>query len=356
MIWLIIALVLLLLFALEKLWANIAVKVLHCKNKSSKVLVEPEQPFEWIATIENHIRLPIPFLRLQQTFPEQAKVIAEPKWIETHCQWGIYSWHTEEKLALQALSRNTRSVKLQIDRRGEYRLGNWRLSVGDILGFQEKYMDGNGQTVVVMPRKTEDRKAIQAVSGFLGDVSVRRFILEDPILTVGFRDYTGREPLKAVSWTRTAIAGAMQVKQYDHTAEQNVVILLNVEGGLPEQCESCFRLMRMVCEQLEQKKIPFGFRTNGNLPGPVGKLFSMPDGLGESHLTKILYALGRADYTCYFSFDTLVRQTLRSKKNNESYIVITPAATQQTESLVRKLEADCGNRICVLSGDEEGTA
>ena len=356
MIWLIIAFVLLLLFVLEKLWANVAVKILHFKNESSKVLVEPGQSFEWVAVAENRGRLPIPFLRLQQTFPEQAKVIADTRWIETHCQWGIYQWHIEEKLALGSLCRNTRSVKLQIDRRGEYRLGDWRLSVGDILGLQEKYIDGDGRSVVVMPQKTEDRKAIQAVSGFLGDVSVRRFILEDPILTVGFRDYTGREPFKSVSWTRTAMTGSLQVKQYDHTAEQNVVILLNLEGGLPDQCEKCFKLMRMACEQFEKKKIPFGFRTNGNLPGPVGKLFSMPDGLGESHLTKILYALGRADYTCYYSFDTLVRQTLRSKKNNESYIVITPTVTQQTEGLIRKLEADCGNRICVLSGDGEGMA
>lgn len=355
MIWLLIALIIFVLAVLEKLWADAAIKALRCKNGSTKVLVEPGQPLDWTATIENHSRLPIPFLRLQQTFPEQVEVVADAKWIETHCQAGIHLWHSEDKLALRPRQRKTRLMQLKIDRRGEYPVGAWRLSAGDILGFREAYIEGKCCSVVVMPQRSSQPKAIQAVSGFLGDISVRRFILEDPILTVGFRDYTGREPLKAVSWKRTAMTGSLQVKQYDHTAEQKVMILLNMEEGMPAQCEECFRLMRMVCEQLEQKKIPFGFRTNGNLPGPVGKLHWMADGLGESHLNKILYALGCADYTCYYSFETLIRQALRGRTNKESYILITPKVTQETQNLIRMLEASCGNRICVLSGDEEVT-
>lgn len=183
-------------------------------------------------------------------------------------------------MSLMPRQRCRRQVRFAIGKRGAYQVGSYRLSAGDLLGVSEVSVHGGGQELVVMPERSDDLGMLQALGGFLGDISVRRFILEDPILTVGFRDYTGREPMKAISWTRTAMTGALQVKQYDHTAEQNVVVLLNVEGGSGKDLEECFRMTRSVCEELERKKIPYAFRTNGNLPGPVGKVFSLASGLG----------------------------------------------------------------------------
>ena len=204
-----------------------------------------------------------------------------------------------------------------------------------------------------MPKLPENQSLLRAFGGFLGDISVRRFIMEDPILTIGFRDYTGREPMKAVSWKRTAQTGKLQVKEYDHTAQQTVMVLLNVEGGSAHELEACFSLMRYVCQELERRKILFAIRTNGNLPGPVGKLSWVAEGLGQSHLQPILYALGRADDTCFYTFRYLAEQTLRHRKNNESYIVITPNHDAQFHSVIRKLEIAVGSALCVLYGSEE---
>lgn len=342
-----------LLLALQKFWAPYALASLRFKGSCDHILAEPGETVTWTATVENHSRLPVPFIRLVENFPNQTQVAADPKWQERHCKMGIQSWSVEEKLSLLPLQSVEKSVRFTCARRGAYRVGSYRLAAGDLLGFREELVQGDGLNVVVMPRKSEDQAALAALGGFLGDISVRRFILEDPVLTVGFRDYTGREPLKAVSWTRTATAGKLQVKQFDHTAEQNVMVLLNVSGASPEALEECFRLTRMACEQLERKKIPFSFRTNGNLPGPTGKIFFQPEGLGASHLNAILYGLGQADGTCYISFPTLVRQTLRRRKNNESYILITPALAGTDADAVHTLEQAASNPVCVLTGKEE---
>lgn len=353
MSWVVLLLAAAVLFVLEKLWAPAALKALRFKGSCDRLLAEPGEPVLWSAVIENQSRLPIPFVRLREHFPPAAHAKAEQKWIDTHCQRSIRQWSVEEKLSLKPLQRCTRTVSLVFSRRGAYQLGNYRLSVGDLLGFRERGKEGDSQKLVVIPERARNQKALIALGGFLGDISVRRFILEDPILTVGFRDYTGREPLKAVSWTRTAMTGTMQVKQYDHTAEQTVMILLDLEGGTPSETEACFRLMRSVCEQLEQKKIPFGLRTNGNLPGPVGKVFHIAEGLGASHLNTILYALGQADATCFYSLRYLVKQTLDHRKNNESYIVITPSLTEENHALLRTLETAVGNPLCILTGASE---
>lgn len=353
MIVAIIVLAAVLLAVLEKVWAPMSLKALRFRGECDRLLTEPGQEVTWTAEVENHSRLPILFARLWENFPVQAQVKGEDGWLATHYTESFQQWHIEEKMSLMPRQRLRRQVKMAFDRRGVYTMGTYRLSAGDLLGINEATRHGQGCGIVVMPSRSEDRVSLQALGGFLGDISVRRFILEDPILTVGFRDYTGREPLKAISWTRTAMTGTMQVKEYDHTAEQTVTVILNVEGGTEAQLEECFRLTRSVCEELERKKMSFAFLTNGNLPGPVGKVFSLPAGLGASHLNTILYGLGGADATCFHSFRYLVQQTLKHRKNNESYIVITPPLEGAGHSALVKLENAVGSSLCVLTGREE---
>lgn len=348
----VIVLAVLLLAFLEKKLPEWALKKLRFSGSCDRLHAEPGQTVTWTARVENTGRLPIPFVRLWESFPLSAKVRGEADWIRLHCRESIRSWNVEERLSLLPRQRVERKAKMAFDTRGVYSIGECRMSAGDLLGFYEQTLDCPGQSIVIIPERTRNPVSIRAVGGFLGDVSVRRFILEDPVLTVGFRDYTGREPMKAVSWTRTAVTGKMQVKQYDHTAEQTVQVLLNVENGTPGSLEEAFRLTRTVCEELERRKIPFGLRTNGNLPGPVGKIFHLADGLGQSHLNTILYALGRADYTCYQSFRYLTRQTLLHRKNNEAYIVITPGSDAGIRRELRELEQSAGNMLCVLTAEE----
>ena len=158
--------------------------------------------------------------------------------------------------------------------------------------------------------------------------------------------------MRAISWKRTAQAGNLQVKQYDYTAERHIVVLLNTEGAEEAQLEECLRLTRSVCETLERMKIPYGFRTNGNLPGPVGKVSAMVEGLGEQHLNTILYGLGCADTTCFYSFRYLVHKTLRARKSSEAYIVITPDDKGAVHSCLGELSSAVGAPICVLRGSE----
>ena len=353
MSWILVVLAVAVLLLLEKYWLPAASKALKCENGCSSMMAQPGETVLWRARVENESRLSIPFVRLVQRFPAEAQVQEDPKWVRLHCNQGIHQWYLEEKMSVAARRSCTRTVRLRFDRRGEYTLGNYQISVGDLLGFREEERTGEGKKLVIIPQRARNQKILDALGGFLGDVSVRRFILEDPVLTVGFRDYTGREPMKSISWTRTASAGTLQVKQYDHTAEQTVTILLNVEGGTPEELEGCFSLARTACEQLEKRKIPFGLRTNGNLPGPVGNIFTLAEGLGSRHTQTLLYALGRADATCYYSFRYLVRQTLHHRRKQESYIVITPNLTEQTQSDLRKLERAAGSGLCVLTGSEE---
>ncbi len=316
-----------------------------------RIMAETNEPITICSTIENHRRLPIPFVRLQQHLPLGATLCDEAQ--KTHSRNSRFHRNIEEKLSIRSRQLKKKQLRFCLPRRGIYDVGKYQLSVGDLFGFREESKFGEGQSIVIIPSRCERLETLHAFGGFLGDISVRRFIMDDPILTVGFRDYTGHEPLKNISWTRTAMTGSLQVKEFDRTVEQNITVLLNVSGGTDEALEECFRITRTVCERLEQQKIPYGFRTNGFLPGPTGAIFKLPEGLGFNHLSNILYALGGANYTCFYSLSSLIRQSLRARKHNESYIVITPEPDENDRVLLQHLEHTTGNPICVLIGKEE---
>lgn len=355
MIYVFLILTVVILAVLEFFWAHRSLDALAAESSADKILAEPGEIITWTATVKNKSRMPIPFVRLTASFPVEANLHSENAKYGTFSNVKISRYPVEERLSLMPRQRAERRVRFSLPQRGQYTYAPYHLASGDLLGFRESEKQGDALSVVIMPERSKQQAMIDALGGFLGEVSVRRFILEDPILTIGFRDYTGREPMKSISWTRSAVAGSLQVKQFDHTAERHVVVLLNTEGARGEILEECLRLTRTVCEKLEEKKIPYGFRTNGSVPGPVGKIFSMAEGLGQRHLNTILYGLGRADSTCYYSFRYLAEKTLRYRSSNESYIVITPPLDVSSRATVRKMESVVGGSLCVLTAEIEET-
>lgn len=341
------------LVLIERKWEGYVKQSLSFSGKCDRLMAEPDQIVTWTSTVTNNGNLPVPYVRMIQRFSSPSKPEESPEWIRKHCIRIVTRWRVDRLISLLPGKSMDLPVRFSVPSRGKHAVGGCNLSTGDILGLKTEEMPEHWDEIVVLPRRCDKPPVLDAVGGFLGDVSVRRFIMEDPVLTVGFREYTGREPMKAISWTRSASSGTLQVRQYDHTAEQHLVVLLNVEDGTEEQLEECFSVARTVCEELERKKIPYGFRTNGSLPNGTGKVFHLPKGLGAQHLNTILYGLGAADYTCFESFRRLSVKALRSRSIYESYIVITPPLSDAAKAAADTLSQAVGGRICVLECKEE---
>lgn len=338
----------------EKKWTPVVLSYLSYRGVCDQFLVEPGTAVTWTGTVENKSRLPVLFVRLWEYLPAGALVQAEEEWLRTHENRGLRTAYIEERFSLMARQKRTCQIVYELPKRGRYEFGRYMLAAGDLLGIDEKSRQGDlRQHVVVMPGRIQDVSAMDVLGGFLGDLSVRRFIMEDPILTVGFRDYSGREPMKDISWTRSAVAGRLQVRQYDYTVEQRVTVLLNVEGAGKEMLENCFSLTRMVCEELERKHIPYAFQTNGDAVGPVGRIWWLAEGLGSQHLDTVLYALGQASSTCFFSFQTMIEQCMDRAERGASYILITPPLSEKEKMLLNPLQSMAGTPVCVLMGKEE---
>lgn len=351
MIWLFLTLLALLVLVLQRNSAQQALDRLTYTASCDALLVEPDQAITLQAVIENRSRLPVMYLRLVSDLPANARLLEDDVWQQDHVRVRPQAVCVEQSAYLLPRRRRVCRFHFSLPDRGWYPLGSAVVFTGDFLGFREKHRAEEAcAEVVVIPRLVQTPEVLRTLGGFLGDVSVRRFILEDPVLTVGARDYTGREPMKAISWPQSVRAGRLMVKEYDHTADWNVTVLLNTQGGSRAQLEQCYRLTRTVCEFLEKKGVPYAFSTNGDLMGPMGMLSGMAEGLGRQHLQTILYGLGRARCRCRFSWKKLAEQALHTGRMGRSHILITPPLTAEGQAAADRLRQLGG--LCILTGEE----
>lgn len=311
--------------------------------------VDPGQEFTVTTEITNAKRMPVSFLKIQESMPLEIEPLG-----------GITLRRDPEQSRLTTTAflkprqRLTRSFDAVINHRGRYFFHGATLSSGDFLGLRltHDYFPVSRE-IVVLPAPLEGVAVDKTLGDFLGDMSVNRSIMEDPVLTLGFREYTGREPQKAISWTQSARMGRTMVKNYDHTLDLSVTIILNVEcpegtEALHERIEGCFSCARSVCELLEEKKIKYGLVTNATSAGAIGLWSQVGGGLGRSHLMTILEGLGRATYSSTGSFESIIERAVRRDEQGRCYIVISPVMTPSGHRAVGRLGSLKGGHVCVF--------
>ena len=246
-------------------------------------LAEAGEPFSLVVTLTNRGRGLLPFLRFQLQVPPGVAV-AQERGVSPLLRGGAAVSATTW---LGPRQRFEKRIPASAGARGRYLLQGLKVSGGDFLGLSE-YTEsfGWGDELVVPPREAPQAEVDAFFGGFLGDVSVSRFLFEDPVLTLGYREYTGREPMKMISWVQSARSGSLMVKKFDYTLEPSVCVMLNVDdpGAAPDALEQCFSLTRSVCRRLEDQGVKYAFRTNVRISGGDGRLVHHQRGAGPAPL------------------------------------------------------------------------
>lgn len=324
----------------------------HCAP--GQRLAEPGEPFSLVNTVTNRSRRFVPFIQVAQQVPQELSLHGKGAQLSPQ---GKTIRSMEYSLYLMPRQTWQQQVLVSLPRRGRYVFTGATLQGGGFLGFNEltAYTDQN-EEIVILPVPCGIPVLTDTLGGFLGDRSVDRYILEDPVLTLGFREYTGREPMKSISWTQSARSGQLMVKKYDYTLELTATVLLNVEcdraEGWEERLEACFSIARTVCETLEERRIPYRFVTNAAAAGAVALWSQVSDGLGAGHLSTVLEGLGRATYDPLRPFSHTLEQTTRHVEQGRTHILITPERDLRWQHSLSRLEQLSGARALILTPEE----
>ena len=317
---------------------------------------ECTESFTLTTVVTNARILPVFFLHLSECIPCEMDVELDGTGVVR--QENILSSAPrstlEQATFVMPRQRLTRVLTASISKRGRYVLRDIMLQAGDFLGLEEQSAQFRTyREIVILPPRADMAKFEPAFGHYLGDISAQRFIFPDPILTAGFREYTGREPQRDISWPRSLRDGRLMVKQYDHTSELTATVILNISGGSHEEMEDCFSTARCVCERLEKKHISYSFLTNASIVSGDGGWSYISDGLGARHLATILTGLGSASYAYISPLDRLLERAGSKREQGRGFILITPALGSREMSHVRKLERQTGQRVLILAVREK---
>lgn len=278
----------------------------------SKKTAEIGEDISITSTLENKKLLSITFLQVEEKFPKGLGA-------ENH-QYSIY---------ILPYQRVKRTYSVNAEERGLYLIKNTALGLGDFIGFKTIYENKViDKSIVILPRKLDIKDALVPIGSLNGSISVRRWIIDDPLMTIGIREYTGNEPERHIHWPSSLKYGNLMVKNFDFTTDNSVIILLNIESIKPfwvgidkGKIEYSISLVRGIMEELEENKIPYGFATNAYGSNSIANQFYYP-GLGKNQLNYLLEMLGRISYGISSNFEDFLKDI--SKTNYTTFVVVTP--------------------------------
>ena len=327
---------------------------LRYECKPSVRACEPGEEFLVLSNVANLGVRPSPSIRIEEHFPKDLDVLESE-------QFNV-KWLTKEHriyystVLLHGHQRVKRSLRASIAQRGEYCFSYADFYAGDFLGFREfRYRMDNDSRIVIYPARLENALLPISFSNALDDLARKKELLEDPISVCGYRDYTGAEPMRQISWKQSAVRGSLIVKQFDPVWQHAVLIALDADihgdfDGYLKQLEKCFSLGRAVCEQLERRNISYRLVTNAAITGELSA-YSSSGGMGGAY-QKILYALGSAKKGSIASVEELMRAVCLGDERCGMIVFLSTHRDKRVESALSMVRQAARGQIVPLFADE----
>lgn len=319
---------------------------------------EPGAEFLVFSTVQNHSRYKTPAIRIEEHFPHNLNVLESEQFdVKTLTEDHRIYYSTVTLKRRQQLKRYLRA---SITERGEYCFSYADFHAGDFLGLWENdYRVKNDHRIVIYPPKLENADFLKAFSNELDEISMKKRYLEDPISVRGYREYTGQEPMRSISWTQSAVHNTLIVKQFDSVETQSVLVVLDTayHGEFDRyraDLEFCFSLTRTVCDALEAKQIGYRLLTNAIISNEIA---SFSGGTGaEASYGRILYALGCAKNGSVCAVGELMHAACVSAARRNVLVFVSTCANDEVENALNKAKRYTGGKLLTLFAEDLRTA
>lgn len=311
---------------------------------------EPGETVKFRLRIKNESYGLYPFVRYTIYFNKSAEIRSSHRTLEYQANNTVVTG----SVVLLPKKGIEEVIEVSYPERGNYRMGTFFIESGDFLGMKEYKKNVPAFiSTAVYPKPAGDPDLPETLGGIMGDFSVRRYIFEDPVLISGFREYSGRDPQKSISWLQSARTGRLMVKKYDYTSEMSVSVVLNTEGAERDAAERCFSIARSVCESLEKTGLEYDFFLNADVGGINYGRHYFAKGQGTRHLFGILGSLAAAEYTCSMTGAEMIKRLGETGHSTPGIIMIMPKRNEETEALVCELLKDPAVSAHVIYAKEE---
>lgn len=292
--------------------------------------------------IENRKLLPLTWLRIQDPWPEAVG----PKDANVLSPSHI----SDEGLLIQAMSlrwyeRTRRTYDLLFRKRGVYKIGPVRLASGDIFGMYEQTDEIEMvDELTVFPALEPLDKLILPPENPFGDQRSRRRLFEDPSRPMGVREYHPEDSFRRVHWPATARTSQLQVKVYQPTSAQVMVLCLNVstyqrywEGIYPALLERLLSITATLVSQGVQSGYRVGVISNGCLANS-DQPFRIPPGRSPQQLAHLLEALAGVSPVVVAPFEQFLLREIPRVAYGATLLIVTAVTSPELGETILRLK------------------
>lgn len=312
-----------------------------------------------VEVISNRKAMPMPWLRLESLmhaglrFQSQSNLdISSGELFQNH----------KSLFSLMPYTRITRKHKVLCLKRGCYDLQTATMTSGDLLGvfisYQTLYFDKETR-LLVYPEPIPLEDIPLPSHSWQGDVSVRRWVVDDPFRISGVREYRYGDTMNAINWSATARAGRLQVHQRDFTADHRIMIYLNFEitenmwGAVtdPERIEKGISYAAALAETCIGRGIDTGFGCNGCVIDQPKEPVRLPPSGGDAHLTDLYETMAMLLIERTIGFAEFIEYDLLQGTSNTDFILITSYVSDKMERQIERLRQN-GNAVQIVMLEE----
>ncbi|WP_419873565.1 DUF58 domain-containing protein [Candidatus Pristimantibacillus sp. PTI5] len=323
---------------------------------TSKACYSGEQ-VELLEEMANAKWLPVPWLRVESQLSTHLHFQKQDNFSVSSGQ--LYQNH-KSFFSLAPYTKIRRTHRITCAKRGWYTLQTVTLTGGDLLGLSNasEQIALQGE-LLVYPKPAEVPIQELPYHSWQGDQSVRRWVINDPFVIAGVRDYQAGDTFKQINWKATAKTGSFQVHQYDFTADRRLMIYLNVDDaeGMWRSVTDLALIERGIewaagaAEAVIRQGMEVGFGTNMPIRGMKESVLIEPRG-GHEHLLGLFEEMAKLEIERTELFHHLLEREARSGFSERDILMITSYWNDELEQQANQLRYN-GNAVAVWTLTEK---
>ena len=306
-------------------------------------------------TVTNRKSLPIPWLRVDDAFPDGLPLIEREL-----SQSSVPGRRVLSHLASLGPNEQVRwTYELDCAQRGFYFFGPADIRSGDIFGFFSQAHRATMQSRLIVYPQVQPLQEL----GFpgkdpFGEERTVQHVVEDPTRMVGTRDYHPEDAIKHIHWKASARQQELQVKVYEPTITQQLVVFLNVAsyarpwtGIIPERLEQAISVAASIAFHATERRVAVGLLANGSVPHADQSIKVLPS-RAPDQLTCVLEALAAVTGFATTDIDKLLAAQSPRLALGATLVVVTTVVTDDLLAQMVRLR-DAGRRLVLVSMDPD---
>jgi uncharacterized protein (DUF58 family) len=341
-----------------RLWGRYCLsRVEYHRRLSSKCVFFGEE-VQLEIEVANRKPLPLPWIQINDEIPGELTLLkgkTVPSYIPAHSLLSILTslnWYHKVK----------RRYPLQCRQRGYFTFGPAHIRSGDIFGFfvREKEIEELDHLTVYPMIVPLERLGIPSKQP-IGDIRTRSQIFQDPLLTLGVREYQSGDSLKRIHWKTTARLGKLSTKVFESTTTVDMGIFLDVRtvrfpywGSIPQLLEMAIISAASIANHALSEGYRVGLYVNQNRQSSA-ELIRIPPSQHPDQLRNILEALAPLQSVDVMPLARLVAHESRNLPWGSTITTITAQPTDALLATLMQMQRVGRRVVLIVVGDGKST-